>query len=154
MSAYPPIALSAVNALEAILANYKVKGREYLEQSPYPPEIKAKLMVLASSLASAQKRKESDDNLEADINVKLEMDNLFRSLKNFSVDDESLAATEKIAILRIQTNQLEKIIELREKAIGIDQYVIFRETMMEFISRKFEPDDINELQERLATLTD
>lgn len=149
MSAYPPIALSAVNALEAILANYKVQGRNYLEQSPYSPEIKAKLMVIASASVTAQKRKEQEDDLEADINVKLEMDSLFRSLKNFSVEDENLAATEKIAILRIQTSQLEKIIEMREKAIGIDQYVVFRETVMDFISRKFEPDDINELQDRL-----
>lgn len=150
---YPPIALAAVNALEQILANYKEEGRNYLEKSPYSPEIKAKLMVLAFALTLQEKRKTEDKNNPlGEIDVSAEMDKLYRNLKDFSLDDEGLAATEKIAILRVQTNLLEKIIEMRERAMGVDQYVVFRETVMEFIANKFDPDAINELQERLNAL--
>lgn len=151
---YPPIALAAVNALEQILANYKDEGRAYLEKSPYSPEIKAKLMVLAFAVTLQEKRKTSsqDNNPLGEIDVSAEMDKLYRNLKEFSLEDEGLAPTEKIAILRVQTNLLEKIIEMRERARGIDQYVVFRETVMEFIANKFDPDAINELQERLNAL--
>ena len=147
MSLYPPITLASVNALEEILANYKAEGKTYLEKSPYSPEIKAKLMVMAATITPIKQVKDAIPVGEIDVTE--EMDNLYRNLKDFSLDDEGLAATEKIAILRVQTNLLEKIIEMRKQAVGIDQYIVFRETIMEFISNKFTPDDINELQDRL-----
>ena len=87
-----------------------------------------------------------------DVDVTKEMDELYSSLKNFKGTEE-LAPTERIAVLRIQTNLLEKVIEMRERALGVADYVIFRETVMEFISNKFSPDDINELKDRLTNLT-
>lgn len=112
-------------------------------------------MVLAFAVTLQEKRKmgsQENDPL-GEIDVSAEMDKLYRNLKEFSLEDEGLAPTEKIAILRVQTNLLEKIIEMRERAMGIDQYVVFRETVMEFIANKFDPDAINELQERLNALT-
>ena len=86
------------------------------------------------------------------INVAQEMDDLYLNLRNFKINEEGLAPTEKVAVLRVQTNLLEKIIEMRERAIGIDRYGAFREAIMEFISNKFDPDDINELKEILVTI--
>lgn len=155
MSNYPPITLGAVNALEEILTNYQKQGKKYLEEAPYSLDIKAQLSLLLSILRELNpKNPKNPKNQEpiGDVDVTKEMDELYTSLKNFKGTEE-LAPTERIAVLRIQTNLLEKVIEMRERALGVADYVIFRETVMEFISNKFEPDDINELKNRLTVLT-
>lgn len=149
MSNYPPITLGAVNALEEILTNYQKQGKKYLEEAPYSLDIKAQLSLLLSILRELNPKNQEPIG---DVDVTKEMDELYTSLKNFKGTEE-LAPTERIAVLRIQTNLLEKVIEMRERALGVADYVIFRETVMEFISNKFEPDDINELKNRLTVLT-
>ena len=149
MSSYPPITLGAVNALEQILTNYQKQGKKYFEEAPYSLDIKAQLSLLVSILREAIP--ESSEPV-GEVDVTKEMDELYTSLKSFK-GTEDLAPTERIAVLRIQTNLLEKVIEMRERALGIADYVIFRETVMEFISNKFSPDDINELKNRLTSLS-
>lgn len=151
MSQYPPIALNALNALEEILTNYHKEGKTYLEEAPYSLEIKAQLTNVLTLMRTAVQPK-APEEVVGNINVAQEMDDLYLNLRNFKVNEEGLAPTEKVAVLRVQTNLLEKIIEMRERAIGIDRYGAFREALMEFISNKFDPDDINELKEILVTL--
>ena len=153
MSQYPPIALNALNALEEILTNYHKEGKTYLEEAPYSLDIKAQLTnVLTLMRTMVQPKTPEATEVVGNINVAQEMDDLYLNLRNFKINEEGLAPTEKVAVLRVQTNLLEKIIEMRERAIGIDRYGAFREAIMEFISNKFDPDDINELKEILATL--
>ena len=151
MSQYPPIALNALNALEEILTNYHKEGKTYLEEAPYSLEIKAQLTNVLTLMRTAVQPK-APEEVVGNINVAQEMDDLYLNLRNFKINEEGLAPTEKVAVLRVQTNLLEKIIEMRERAIGIDRYGAFREAIMEFISNKFEADDINELKEILVTL--
>ncbi len=152
MTKYPPITLGAVNALEEIVAQYADNGKEYLKEAPYNLEIKTKLQVIVTTLFTA--KRETASQGFADVkDLTAEVEEIYSNLKNFKVGEEgALSATEQIQLLKLQTTLLERLLTARERATGVDEFIKFREVVLDFISATFDADQINELKARLESI--
>lgn len=151
MTKYPPITLGAVNALEEIVAQYADNGKEYLKEAPYSLEIKTKLQVIVTTLFTVKSNTFTSTDSVKDLTA--EVEEIYSNLKNFKVGEEgALSATEQIQLLKLQTTLLERLLAARERATGVDEFIKFREIVLDFVSANFDADQINDFKLRLESI--
>ncbi len=169
---YPPVALETIRMLPILLRQIEDRGADaFLEGSPYPQDAREILKkVLApdngrnedfeppSINPSEEEISEAMVLLEGD-NIERELAILYSKMRAFGATLEGRTggedgapkakASDKSSYFRTTVSLMSKIVELREKASNVSQWLAFKNRVMSLLSSIMTPDQRNAFLEAL-----
>lgn len=143
---FPNITPSAAKTIVEV-AKFLKGSTYYLDHKAckYPQPVKKALRDL--SKLSAPVNVSADDLAEIDISKESKV--LYHSLKTTLNSVDKMETNEKVQIFRTATALMEKLLSLQEKAVALDQYVQFKDAVMNALDRYLNPVQISEFIEGL-----
>lgn len=168
---FPPLNRQSLIAIQAVMVNYLYFGQDYVQQMPYSEDIKEQLKGMLtlmkkspSGIPSPSQSPNSPTNTEPDpeepaitekeeVDLLTELNGIYNKLQNFkSNTEEGLSPSERLNVFKLQTNLLEKLLDLRERAIGIKDWVKFREVILACISVYLDADARKDLMDQVENI--
>lgn len=169
---YPPVDLATIRMLPILLRQIEDRGAEaFLEGSPYPEDARSILkQILAPDDGrdfetipqginpSEEEISEAMLLLEGD-NIERELAILYSKMRAFGATLEGrmggedgapkAKASDKSSYFRTTVSLMSKIVELREKASNVSQWLAFKNRVMSLLSSIMTPDQRNAFLEAL-----
>jgi len=145
MSHFPPIAPEQLTAFNAILA----QGPEILEshECPYPPEVKNFLKKLFGDNQAPVR--ETEFSVEE---LGVEVAQMYENIRHAADDTKLVDPKDKVAVLRMQSSLLEKMVEMKTTIRNLKWLSQFQKAVVDWIDENLEPAQRSDFIDQLGSL--
>lgn len=150
---YPPLNSGAVKAILTIRDQMQ-SNPKFLDNSPYPMTVQTDLKNLLENSGSDTLILPilTEDDIK-DLDAEKEVSTLFLNLRNFEKLATSLEPNDRLAIFRVSTSLMEKLIALKEKSADLKMYLKFKETVIAAVTKYLSQEQLSEFMEMIQTHT-
>lgn len=148
MSYYPELSDTMVWQMTVIAKHIRDSGPEYLQNSPYPPEIKAIFGLVVSIESQVGELEQTIDGMD----VRAELERLYKNLDETwsKLSAGNADNAEKMAYFRVATTMLEKLVALQERANNVRAIGQFHATVLAVLDECLDPSAVAKVRARLS----
>lgn len=143
---YPPLNEPSLKTLIKLIETYP----DFLDDPKCPYSIEIKQFLKGKSSAANVDFATIDISNLTEEDLLNEINGLYQSLQQYGRDVATSGnATDKNTYFRISTNLLEKIVDMREKTLGMKQYAAFQQEILNIMDSIMNADQKLEVMNRL-----
>lgn len=149
---YPEIPEGAVWAL-GIVKQHLIENPDYLSapECPYNSEV-LKFFGAGMPMVTTELVADGDGEVEEVHDLEGETSRLYTELKAFGIALQSGDTSEKNTYFRLSVSLLEKLLDLKERTIGVKQVTEFTNTVLTIMEDELTPDIRTKIVHRLKTI--
>lgn len=146
---YPPINQSHLRIMLKLMNEHS----DYLtdKSCPYDADIKSLLTETQGNKKKPNAAKIDLDALNED-DLSVQINTLYADLQSYGSSinsDPEASATDRNTYFRLSTALLEKLVQIREKALNMKQYAAFQQEILNIMDEVLNADQKKEITERL-----
>lgn len=140
---YPVLDAEAIKSINTIIMLYE-SNTSFFEGSPYPQRV---IDLFKGRLKHHDfDRPEVGNELPSDDNVIAQINRLSKDLSDYGreVQTGDASASDKNTYFRLATTLLEKLVDLKERAVNVKEYSMFITVVLDAIDRELDTDQRNQ----------